>query len=71
MALVASLQEELAALRQCVDSQARWASQHEGDEAEDEDEELGVIFAVSGALSQTLCQTTTFSQTPLVMCHAP
>ncbi len=38
MALVASLREELAALCQRVDSQECSASQHEGDEAEDEDE---------------------------------
>ena len=38
MALAASLQEELAALRQRVDKQECLASQHEGDQAEDEDE---------------------------------
>ncbi len=37
MALVASLREELAALRQRVDSQERSVSQHHRDEAEDED----------------------------------
>ena len=35
MALVASLQEELAALHQRVDSKERSASQHEGEVAED------------------------------------
>ena len=42
MALVASLREELAVLRQRVDNQERSASQHDGEEAEDEDERLAV-----------------------------
>ena len=42
MALVASLQKELAALHQRVDSQEGSASQHEGDEAEDEDKHPAV-----------------------------
>ena len=41
-ALVTSLQEELAALRQCVDNQEHSASHHEGDEAEDQDEHPAV-----------------------------
>ncbi len=42
MALVASLREDLAALHQWVESQERTASQHDGDEPEDEDERLAV-----------------------------
>ncbi len=42
MALAASLQEELAALCQWVDSQEQSASQHEVDEAEDKDKHPAV-----------------------------
>ncbi len=42
MALVASLQKKLAAMRQHVDNQEHLASHHEGGEAEDEDEHTPV-----------------------------
>ena len=43
MALVASLREELVALRQCVDNQEHSASHVYGDEAEDENEHPAVM----------------------------
>ena len=48
MALVASLWEDLAALRQCMDSQERLASHNDGDEARDEDEHPAVRCHLRG-----------------------
>ena len=73
MALVASLQEELAALHQHIDNQECWLLSMKGTMVmtRTSARQLGVISVVSGALSQTRCQAMNLRQTPLAMCHAP
>ncbi len=70
-ALVASLWEELAALCQRVDSHKRSASQHDGEEAEDEDKHPAVRRCLRSSRCFVMDTLPDYIPKPVPAGHAP